>query len=140
MRSIEKKIVIDAPAEKVWQALTDFPAHGSWDPMLESIAGEKRVGAEIEVKFRNGMSFRPKITELKESTVFEWLGKLGLPFIFSGRHRFQLEPAEPGKTRLAHSEKFTGILVPFMGKVFTDTEKSFADFNEALKTHVERDG
>jgi hypothetical protein len=37
-----------------------------------------------------------------------------------------------------HSETFSGLLVPLLGKTLRDTERGFLAFNEALKQKVER--
>jgi hypothetical protein len=69
--------------------------------------------------------------------VLEWFGKLLFGGLFDGRHRFELVP-ENGATRLVHSERFSGMLVPLVKKVLRDTERDFAALNAALKERVEK--
>ena len=69
---------------------------------------------------------------------FEWLGRLGLPGIFDGRHRFDLAPSENGGTLVTQSEQFDGILVRFMRtSLDTQTIAGFEAMNAALKARVE---
>jgi hypothetical protein len=84
------------------------------------------------------MTFRPKVTAAEEGRVFEWLGRLLVPGIFDGRHRFELEPIEGDRTLLRHSEHFRGILVPFMRRSLdTQTLAGFRTMNDALAKRVE---
>jgi len=135
-RSIRTEIFIQAPAETVWSVLTDFASHASWDPFLASVEGRAAVGERLAVRFRNGMTMRPTVTEVSEGRVLEWFGKLGLGGLFDGRHRFELVP-EGGATRLVHSERFSGMLVPLVKNLLADTERSFAALNLALKERAE---
>jgi hypothetical protein len=137
MRSIRTEIVIQAPAEAVWTALTDFPSHASWDPFLTRIEGSAAVGERLSVRFHNGMTMRPTITEVREGRVLEWFGKLLFGGLFDGRHRFELFP-EDGSTRLVQSEQFSGMLVPLVKKLLADTERQFERLNVALKRRVEQ--
>jgi hypothetical protein len=137
MKTIVTEIHIAASPERVWQVLTNFPEHANWDPFISSIEGEPQLDRRLQVRFRQGMKFRPRVTAVQPGRVLEWLGHLGIPGIFDGRHRFELEPAGAG-TRLRQSEQFSGVLVPFIGKLLRDTEAQFAAMNRALKQQVER--
>ncbi len=43
MKKIETEIIIDAPVTTVWQVLTDFERHPTWNPFIKAIAGQKRT-------------------------------------------------------------------------------------------------
>jgi hypothetical protein len=55
---------------------------------------------------------------------------------FDGTHQFALED-RGGSTRLTQSETFSGILIPFTGRMITRTETDFRNLNQALKQRVE---
>jgi hypothetical protein len=75
---------------------------------------------------------------LVEARSFEWLGRLALPGVFDGRHRFELTPTRSGGTVVTHSEHFTGVLVPVMRRSLDkDTVAGFAAMNTALKRRAE---
>ena len=60
-----------------------------------------------------------------------------MPGIFDGTHKFALD--EVGEhTRMTQSETFCGALVPFIGKIITQTEADFRVLNQALKQRAER--
>jgi hypothetical protein len=136
---IQTEIFIEREPAAVWGALTDFPAHGEWNPFFSQVEGAPVVGSRLTVRFRRGMTFRPQVTEVREGGALEWLGTLLFGGLFSGRHRFELVPEGRG-TRLRHSESFSGILVPFLKKMLSRTEADFAAFNQALKRRVEQPG
>jgi hypothetical protein len=46
MRELRREIVIDAPPERVWAAVTDFAAYPEWNPFIRRISGELREGAK----------------------------------------------------------------------------------------------
>jgi hypothetical protein len=53
--------------------------------------------------------------------------------VFDGRHRFELEALEDGRTRLTHRETFTGLLVPLLwGSLVGPTTAGFERFNTAF--------
>jgi hypothetical protein len=56
----------------------------------------------------------------------------------TGTHQFALED-RGGSTRLTQSETFSGILIPFTGRLITRTETDFRNLNQALKQRVESD-
>ena len=95
------------------------------------------MGQRLAVRFHNGMTMRPTVTEVREGRVLEWFGKLLFGGLFDGRHRFELIP-EGGSTRLVQSEQFSGMLVPLVKKLLADTEREFERLNLALKKRVEQ--
>ena len=137
MRSIRTEILIQAPVEDVWAVLTDFASHPAWDPFLTRIEGSATVGQRLAIRFHNGMTMRPTVTDVQPGRVLEWFGKLLFGGLFDGRHRFELVP-EGGATRLVQSERFSGMLVPLVKKVLADTEREFERLNVALKKRVEQ--
>ena len=78
------------------------------------------------------MKFRPWVTAVEEHRYVEWIGRLGLPGIFDGRHSFTLTPTAGGRTLMQQSETFTGALVPFTESMLAHTRAGFTAMNEAL--------
>ena len=84
------------------------------------------------------MTFEPEVTEVEPCSVFEWLGRLVVPGVFDGRHRFELRPTSSGGTTVRHSEYFSGVLVRFMrSSLDTNTRAGFEAMNGALKARSE---
>jgi hypothetical protein len=130
-------IDIAAPPEAVWAHLVDFPAYRDWNPFIPSAAGTAEAGRRLNLRMRppggRAVPIRPRVTEVRPNGVLEWLGHLGVPGLFDGRHSFELTGLPDGGTRLVQSETFTGILVPLMGSTLDRTRAGFALMNEALR-------
>ncbi len=134
-------IDIAAPPEVVWEVLTDLERYSEWNPFIVSSRGVAAVGERLTNRMQppggRAMTFRPKVTVVEPGRVLEWLGRLGVPGVFDGRHRFELEP-NPAGTRLTQSEEFTGLLVRFLQKSLdTATAQGFEDMNLAVKARAE---
>jgi len=141
MKRIETQISIQATPEKVWNTLTDFEQHTKWNPFIQSISGEKKVGSILTVTLQppdvKAMTFKPKILVCDEGKELRWLGKLGINGLFDGEHYFILSPEDGDGTLFIHGEKFSGMLVPLLGRVLRDTKKGFSLMNKALKRRCE---
>ena len=142
MKQIETEILINAKPKKVWQILTDFEKHPDWNPFIQSIEGEKSLGKRLRVFIKppdnKGMTLKPVILKLDPEKEFRWKGKLGIRGIFDGEHYFILDEYSENQTKFIHGEKFTGILVPFVGKILDKTKDGFNLMNESIKKECEK--
>lgn len=141
MKKITTAIEINAPAERVWEVLTDFDAFPQWNPFIKTIAGETKVGAKLDVRIEppggKGMTFRPTVRAATPVRELRWLGRVVIPGVFDGEHSFQVEPLADNRSRFTQSERFSGALVPFFAGTLRQTEEGFMQMNEALKRRVE---
>ena len=130
-------IDIEAPPGAVWNELIGLIRYGDWNPFIRSASGCIVPGQRLELRMQppggRAMTFRPTVTIVEKSSVFEWLGALGVRGLFDGRHRFELRETAEG-TRLVQSETFSGILVRLFGRSLDDkTKKGFELMNAALR-------
>lgn len=135
-------IDIEASPRAVWDVLTDLDRYSEWNPFITSASGRVAVGERlvnhIEPPGGRAMTFKPTVTVVDDARVFEWLGRVGIPGIFDGRHRFELTATPSGGTRLAHSESFSGLLVRVMRRSLDNhTTPGFEAMNSALKTRAQ---
>lgn len=140
--TLRTEVEIAAPIEVVWETLTNLAAYPQWNPFIVSADGQADVGKRLTNRMEppggKAMTFKPTVTVVEAPVAFEWLGRLGLPGIFDGRHRFDLAPTENGGTRVTQSEDFDGILVRFIrASLDTKTVAGFEAMNAALKARVE---
>ena len=138
---LESEIEIEAPPSIVWAALTDLDSYRDWNPFVVSSEGTIAVGQKLRNRLQSpggrAMTFRPRVTAVEPESTFEWLGRLGLPGLFDGRHRFELAATSTG-TRLTQTEDFSGLLVRLMrGSLDSQTHDGFEAMNAALKTRAE---
>jgi hypothetical protein len=136
---LRAEIEIDADPDSVWAVLMHFEAYPDWNPFIMSMQGDQSVGAKLRARLQppgaRGITLRPAVTVNEPGMAFGWLGKLGgVPHLFDGAHRFQLEPIEEGRrTRFVQSERFRGILLPLVRRsVLPATLRGFEAMNRAL--------
>jgi hypothetical protein len=120
----------------------NFNGYPKWNPFITSISGEPKLGARLTVSINppdgKGMTFKPTILNLELNKEFRWKGKLGITGIFDGEHYFILESLDKDITKLIHGGKFSGLLVPLLGKMLDKTQKGFQLMNESIKNECER--
>jgi len=138
---LQTEIAIDASPEIVWDILTDLRHYPDWNPFVVSSEGAVEVGTTLINRMvapgGRAMTIKPTVTAVEPGQVYEWLGHLGIPGIFDGRHRFEIEPTATG-TRFRQMEFFTGILVRPMRKMIDgSTRDGFIAFNDAIKARAE---
>lgn len=137
---LRTEIQIDAAPSEVWTRLVDLAAYAGWNPFITSASGKAVVGQRLELRLEppggRPTTIRPTVTEAEPGHVLEWLGRLGLPGIFEGRHRFELVAVDGGTT-FVHSETFRGLLVrPLRRSLDTSTRRGFEAMNRALAARV----
>jgi hypothetical protein len=137
MKNVTTVIDIPATQERVWATLVDTAAYPGWNPFITRLSGELAAGQRLEVRIAppggRAMTFKPTVTQVEPGRRLEWLGTMGIKGIFDGRHRFTLEPLGDRGTRLTQSEEFTGMLVPFTGRVLARTRAGFEAMNDGLR-------
>ncbi len=143
MHRLETQIEIEAPIERVWALLIDFPSHSRWDLFVRSIEGTLEVGQSLKVFIQppdaNGMQFRPTVLAAEPNRELRWKGKLLLPGLFDGEHYFRLEEKPGGGITFHQGEVFSGILVPFFRRSLDGaTKQGFVAMNEAIKREAEK--
>src|SRR5687768_11605434 len=94
-REINTSIEINAPPERVWSILTDFPHIGSWNPFIRSISGNPVSGSRLSVHIapagKRGVRFNPTVLVAEAPRELRWLGHLLRHGLFDGEHYFLLE-------------------------------------------------
>jgi hypothetical protein len=143
MKNIQTEILILADTAKVWDVLMNFDSYPKWNPFITSISGERKLGNRLTVSINppggKGMTFKPNILTLEANKEFRWKGKLGINGIFDGEHYFILESVDKDITKFIHGEKFSGLLVPLVGKMLDKTQKGFQLMNESIKKECEKE-
>lgn len=139
---LDTAIEIEAPTDVVWEVLADLDRYAEWNPFIVEASGTVAVGERLANRLQppggRAMTFRPRVTEVEPERSFEWLGRLGLPSVFDGRHRFELRATPSGGTTFSHREHFTGVLVPLMRRSLDEhTAAGFTAMNEAIKARSE---
>ena len=59
--SVDTKIEIHTPIERVWEILTDFDLYPDWNPIIRRIKGEMKEGTRLEI-FLQPISKKERLT------------------------------------------------------------------------------
>lgn len=138
---IDTEIEIAASAAKVWVILSDFAAYPVWNPFVHAISGEAKVGSSLQVHIQAGktMKFQPTVVTVEPERELKWLGRVLIPGLFDGEHRFTIDPLAADKIRFRHCERFSGLLIPlFAAGLQRDVLPGFAAMNQAQKDRAEQ--
>jgi len=142
MKEIVTEIDIDASADRVWEILADLDRFTEWNPFIRRAGGDVKEGTTLTVTIvppgTKPMTFKPTVTRAVPGREFRWLGRVFLPGLFDGEHRFEIHPLTEKSVRFVQRERFSGILVPLFWKSLdTNTRQGFNDMNAALKKRAE---
>ena len=141
-REIVAGVEIASSPERVWSVLTDVSAYGSWNRFMPSVVGDLEEGCRIDVRAcprrSPDLRFRATVLHVDPPSELRWLGRLGLPGLFDGDHRFLVERLDGGRTRLTQREELSGLLVPLLGPFIAGRSLAgFQEMNLALKRRAE---
>ena len=144
-KTLHTENVIRAPARRVWELLVDFQGYRRWNPFIPSVRGMAEVGQWLEVVVQapggRPHRLRPTVVTLRPERELGWIARFArLPGVFDGEHSFVVEPLEQGSVRFVHTERFVGILVPFVWPFIAPrTRAGFEAMNRALRHQAEQD-
>lgn len=144
VHEISSEVVIAAPKEKVWGAVTDINGWADSNSAIQTASGIVAQGNELSVMMRgekageDGPAFAPVITELDQGTSYRWRAKMGAEIIFTVDKLIVLEEVDGG-TKLTHSEFFSGMVVPLMLSWFkTGVPPILDEMNAGFKAVAEK--
>ncbi|MFE3226467.1 SRPBCC family protein [Nocardia sp. NPDC059228] len=139
---IDKSVEIDAPAELVWQVLTDVDKYGEWNPFCLECKTTLEPGSPIDMKVR---LVGPKPKQQREFIRSHTPGKefsynmkpapLGL---LSSERSHTLTSLEDGRTRYFSHFQLNGPLAPVVaGLLGGALTTGFEGMTDAVKTRAE---
>ena len=136
--SINTRIVINAPAEKVRAIVGDYGDYPNWNPFVVKVEGDMSAGKDVQVTVHPvGQALVTGTGHVLASDPdrIAWSGHLGFPGVFSGVHTFLIEADGPDRTVFSNNEKMQGLSILFYD--FKPTEAAFVAMNQALKQRAE---
>jgi hypothetical protein len=133
---------IEAPADLVWQVLTDFPRYGEWNPFCVECRSTLNPGDPIDMKVK--LRSRPQaqrewVTENGPGMRFAYGIK---PFPMGALHSNRVqEITSLGATRSRYSSQFRlwGWMLPLVRSIFGNgMRKGFEGMGSAFKVRAEQ--
>ncbi len=138
MKSFQTSTLIHAPAERIWQLLTEASQYTTWNTTVESIEGRIAPSETVTVRPRlnPGRAFPVKVTEFVPPRTMVWTG--GMPLgLFRGQRTFTLKQNANGTTDFDMRETFSGLLSPLIERSIPDLQPAFDQFAADLKKQAE---
>src|SRR5512132_421220 len=137
VRELVAEIEIAAPAERVWEILTDFGAYRQWNPFMPRFDGEVRVGARLRARLvvAGAPTLRPRlcVTRVDPGRELCWVGRGPL---VRGERTMRIQPLDGTRVRFAQRTEFTGPITPLLG--WLDRYRpGMQAMNAALKARAE---
>ena len=138
---IEHRVGVQAPAEFVWEVLSDLKAWEQWCGLYPKASGEIRIGSVLDLTL--ALPGRP--VEQIKPTVMEWVPNEQLHWkltLLSGLVKtvryFEIETLAAESCIVSNGEIIGGLMGPRLGKSLSRTlYRAFVEMNEALKARGE---
>jgi hypothetical protein len=131
------EVALRASADRVWAVLTDAQGFPRWNSTVTAIEGEIREGQQIRIHAPGTTrTFSPLITDVVAHTRMTWTG--GVAPLFKGVRTFELSPRTDGATTFVMQERFSGLLIPIVGRSLPDFGPIFARYATDLQREAER--
>ena len=142
MAEVHTHVDIEAPAERVWQILTDFSGYAEWNPFICRASGDAREGAELTLTLQPpGAEPRSKsalVTMVKPNQELRWIDRAGPPGVLTCERVFKIERRGPQQSRVVQWKAFQGLLGPlWSARSEGATRDGFEAMNRALKERAE---
>jgi hypothetical protein len=130
-------INIHANAERIWILLTDARGFPRWNSTVTSVDGEIGEGKRIVVRAPGtDRKFTPKVSGIVPKKSMIWTG--GFAPMFKGVRTFNLSAQPDGSTDFAMEERFSGLMLPLVGRSLPDFKPIFERYASDLKNESER--
>jgi hypothetical protein len=138
---IDKELVVEAPADVVWQVLTDFGQYRSWNPFVLACRSSLKPGDPIRMDV--ALVGTQKVEEVIESCTpgagFAYHMKPYPLGALSSRRTHEITALGPGRARYRSYFHLEGWLMPVVrGLMGARLERGFAGMTAGLKQRAEQ--
>jgi uncharacterized protein YndB with AHSA1/START domain len=142
MFTIEKNFEINAPAEVVWEVITDFSKYGEWNPFIREAKVDLRPGGTIDMQVK--LMARPQaqrewVKEVVPGKRFAYSMKPVPGGTLSSFRSHDVEAAGLNKTRYRSYFHLQGWLHPVVVALLgSKLQAGFAGMSEGIRTRSEQ--
>jgi hypothetical protein len=128
---------IAAPAERVWDVLSDLSAYDRWNPEITVVSGRAAAGQRLTLRVHSRSGVNTVHTTVRTADPgreLRWTGKYNdIGVLADSEQRFTIEAAGPGRVRFTQTMTFRGIAVPFIHGTLAASCSRFEEMNAALR-------
>ena len=133
------EVGIQSAPGRIWALLTDAASFPRWNSTVTRIEGEIRDGQRIRIHVPGTeRTFTPTISSVVPGARMTWTG--GFAPLFKGVRTFVLTQQAGGATTFVMQERFSGLMLPLVGRSLPDFGPVFEQYANDLKREAERSG
>ena len=138
---VEDRIGVQAPAEVIWEIVSDLQRWAEWNPTYTQAKGQIRIGSILTLTLalpgQPPQVIKPKVLDWIPGEQLHWELKLMGGMIKTVRY-IEIEARGETGCIIDNGEIFGGFMGPSLGKRMGGTvRRGFRAMNEALKTRAE---
>ena len=141
MKTLHSEIGIGAPADVVWEVLTDLDGWQRWNPFMKAsgtLAPDARLAVALSAPGGKAIRVEPTVVSFDEGREFRWRVRQMLGLI-RAEHGFRVVPEDVGRCRFEQFEVFQGLLArAILMRNQAAIETGFQVMNRMLKRESER--
>lgn len=134
-------IRIDAPADVVWDVLTDVGSYGRWNPFTPQVRTDFAMGSPVRLRVRMGpvnMTVTEIVRAYERPRRIVWSKEFGTRRLLAAVREQHLEPLGDSSCRYHNTDRLTGLLAPMVLLFFGGyMRRGFNDVGEGLKSYAE---
>lgn len=142
MKTIHTEIDIGAPADVVWEVISNLEGWEGWNPIMKAsgtLAHGARPTIIIAPPGRKEIQVQPKISHFAEGEEFRWRTGFSFPGIFQAEHGFKVIPDGGDTCRFEQVEMMSGLLAGrMMARSGKEINTGFQVMNRMLKRESEK--
>lgn len=134
-RTFHAELIVPAPPDRIWAALTDTGSYADWNPVFVAVDGAYAIGATNTnaIRFPDGSTVDMDATVEVLEVERELRQTGGVPGVLTFDHQWLLEPADGG-TRVTKHEVNRGLYLWFWNSDWV--EPAYLATLEALKARI----
>ena len=140
-RAVEHRIGVQAPADLIWEVISDFATWGEWNPVHPRIQGEMRIGTTLTVDFVTEGAPDAVLTPIVQDWVpyeqLHWRTRRLRGFVTAIRY-IEIDKKGEESAIFSNGELFIGPLVRFVSQAERRRLRAaFTRMGEAVRDRAE---
>jgi hypothetical protein len=138
---IEHRVGIQAPAEVIWEVISDLQSWAQWCVLYPKASGDIRIGSVLDITLalpgREPQQIKPTVLEWVPNEQLHLKVRLLGGLVKTIRY-FEIETLAETSCIVTNGEILGGLMGPRVGKRMARTiYRAFAEMNDALKARAE---
>ncbi|RRN64253.1 SRPBCC domain-containing protein [Caulobacter sp. 602-1] len=140
-RAVEHRIGVQAPAEIVWEIVSEFESWETWNPLYRKAEGQLKIGANLTLEQHLPGQPAAVITPVVHDWVpyeqLHWRSSRIGGFVTAIRY-LEIESMGPSNSTFSNGELFMGPLLRFVGRdERRKLRAAFTEMGEAVRDRAE---